>query len=52
MRERPFAHCHETGEMRWAQLRGQARIRERLLIHVAGINLSLVLPFMHGMVRP
>ncbi len=43
MLERPFAHCYETGEMRRVHLRGRQNILKRLLIHVAGFNLSLVL---------
>jgi transposase len=43
MLERPFAHCYETGEMRRVHLRGRENILKRLLIHVAGFNLSLVL---------
>jgi transposase len=43
MLERPFAHCYETGGMRRAHLRGHENILKRLLIHVAGYNLSLVL---------
>ena len=43
MLERPFAHCYETGGMRRVHLRGQENILKRLLIHVAGFNLSLVL---------
>ena len=43
MLERPFAHCYETGGMRRVHLRGHENILKRLLIHVAGYNLSLVL---------
>src|SRR5262245_59761582 len=43
MLERPFAHCYETGDMRRVHLRGRQNILKRLLIHVAGFNLSLVL---------
>jgi len=43
MLERPFAHCYETGGMRRTHLRGHENILKRLLIHVAGYNLSLVL---------
>jgi transposase len=41
--ERPFAHCYETGGRRRTHLKGHARILKRLLIHVAGCNLSLAL---------
>jgi len=43
MVERPFAHCYETGGMRRLHLRGRENILKRLLIHVGGFNLSLVL---------
>jgi transposase len=43
MLERPFAHCYETGGMRRVHLRGHDNILKRLLIHVGGYNLSLVL---------
>ena len=43
MLERPFAHCYETGGMRRLHLRGRENILKRLLIHVGGFNLSLVL---------
>ena len=43
MLERPFAHCYETGGMRRTHLRGHDNILKRLLIHVGGYNLSLVL---------
>ena len=38
--ERPFAHCYETGGMRRTHLKGHERILKRLLIHVAGCNLT------------
>jgi transposase len=41
--ERSFAHCYETGGMRRTHLRGHPNILKRLLIHVAGFNLGLVL---------
>jgi transposase len=41
--ERSFAHCYETGSMRRTHLRGHSNILKRLLVHVAGFNLSLVL---------
>lgn len=41
--ERPFAHCYETGAMRRTHLRGQDNILKRLLIHVAGCNLGLLM---------
>jgi transposase len=41
--ERPFAHCYETGAMRRTYLRGQDNILKRLLVHVAGCNLGLLM---------
>ena len=50
--ERPFAHCYETGAMRRTHLRGNPKIIKRLLIHVAGCNLSLVMRKMFGIGKP
>src|SRR2546427_395336 len=52
MLERPFAHCYETGGMRRTHLRGRENILKRLLIHIAGFNLSLVLRLMIGKGTP
>src|SRR6516225_1823914 len=52
MLERPFAHCYETGGMRRVHLRGHANILKRLLIHIAGFNLSLVLRQLTGKGTP
>lgn len=41
--ERGFAHCYETGGMRRTHLRHHDNILKRLLVHVAGFNLSLIL---------
>ena len=41
--ERSFAHCYDTGGMRRTYLKGRGNILKRLLIHVAGFNLSLIL---------
>lgn len=41
--ERPFAHCYETGGMRRTYLRGHENILKRLLVHVAGCNLGLLM---------
>jgi transposase len=41
--ERSFAHCYETGGMRRTHLRGRRNILKRLLVHVAGFNLGLVM---------
>ncbi len=52
MLERPFAHCYETGGMRRLHLRGRENILKRLLVHIAGFNLSLVLRLMIGKGTP
>src|SRR6516164_4222658 len=52
MLEQPFAHCYETGGMRRVHLRGRENILKRLLIHVAGFNLSLVVRLMIGKGTP
>lgn len=41
--ERSFAHCYETGGMRRTHLRTHRKILKRLLLHVTGFNLSLIL---------
>src|SRR5260370_1572416 len=41
--ERGFAHCYDAGGMRRVPLRGRQNIAKRLLVHVAGFNLSLIL---------
>jgi transposase len=41
--ERSFAHLYETGGLRRIHLRGHQNILKRLLLHVGGFNLSLVL---------
>ena len=50
--ERPFAHCYETGGMRRTHLKGHERILKRLLIHVAGCNLALVMRTVFGLGTP
>jgi len=50
--ERPFAHCYETGGMRRTHLRGHRNILKRLLIHVAGFNLALVMRAAFGIGKP
>ena len=50
--ERPFAHCYETGGMRRTHLQTHARILKRLLIHVAGCNLGLVMRMLFGLGTP
>jgi transposase len=50
--ERPFAHLYETGGMRRVHLRGHADIRKRLLIHVGGFNLGLLMRELVGVGTP
>jgi transposase len=50
--ERSFAHCYETGGMRRTHLRGHPNILKRLLIHVVGFNLALMLRAVHGLGKP
>lgn len=41
--ERTFAHACETGGIRRVRLRGRDNVRKRYLVHIAALNLSLVL---------
>ena len=50
--ERPFAHLYETGGMRGVYLRGHPNILKRLLVHVAGLNLGLLLRRVIGVGTP
>lgn len=50
--ERTFAHCYETGGMRRTHLRKHNNILKRLLIHVAGMNLGLLLRRAYGIGTP
>lgn len=50
--ERPFAHCYETGGMRRTHLRRHGNILKRLLVHVAGFNLGLVMRTLFGIGKP
>ena len=50
--ERTFAHCYETGGMRRTHLRKHSNILKRLLIHVAGANLGLLLRNLYGSGTP
>ena len=50
--ERSFAHCYETGGMRRTHLRGRWNILKRLLIHVCGFNLALVMRGMFNAGKP
>jgi transposase len=46
--ERSFAHCYDTGGMRRTHLKRRDNILKRLLVHVAGFNLSLILRKLFG----
>jgi transposase len=50
--ERSFAHCYETGGLRRTHLRGHPNILKRLLIHVCGFNLGLVMRKLFGLGTP
>ena len=50
--ERPFAHLYETGAMRRVFLRGHTNIRKRLLIHIGGFNLGLLMRQIIGVGTP
>ncbi len=50
--ERSFAHTLETGGMRRTHVRGHENIAKRLLIHVAGFNLSLLMRQAFGVGKP
>ena len=43
--ERPNAHLSETGGMRRTHLRGHTNILKRLLVHIGGFNLGLLIRF-------
>ena len=46
--ERSFAHVYDTGGMRRTHLRGHTNILKRLLIHVSGFNLGLIMRTLIG----
>jgi transposase len=50
--ERPNAHLYETGAMRRTHLRGHANILKRLLVHVGGFNLGLLMRTLCGIGTP
>lgn len=50
--ERPNAHLYETGGMRRTHLRGHSNILKRLLIHVGGFNLGLLMRAVVGVGTP
>ena len=50
--ERSFAHNYETGAMRRLHLRHRENIAKRVLIHVAGFNLGLLMRVKYGLLKP
>jgi transposase len=50
--ERSFAHAYETGGMRRLHLRGRENILKRVLIHLGGFNLSLIMRRLLGKGTP
>lgn len=50
--ERSFAHSYETGGMRRTHLREHPNILKRLLVHLAGFNLGLVMRRRFGVGKP
>ncbi|HZA36103.1 MAG TPA: transposase [Vicinamibacterales bacterium] len=50
--ERPNAHLYATGGMRRTHLRGHANILKRLLVHVSGFNLGLLMRTLVGVGTP
>jgi transposase len=50
--ERPSAHLYETGGMRRVHLRGHTNILKRVLIHVGGFNLGLLMRQLIGVGTP
>ena len=50
--ERSFAHVYDTGGMRRTHLRGHTKILKRLLLHVAGFNLSILMRHLFGVGTP
>lgn len=50
--ERSFAHGYETGGMRRLHLKHRDNIYKRLIVHMGGFNLSLVMRQVLGMGKP
>ena len=50
--ERPFAHQFVTGGLRRIWVRGHANVRKRLLIHVCGFNLGMLMRHLTGVGTP
>jgi hypothetical protein len=45
----PFAHLYKTGRMRGVHLRGHTNILKRLLIHIRGFTLALLMGQLIGL---
>ena len=50
--ERSFAHACETGGMRRVHLRGRANVLKRYQVHIAALNLGIVLRSLFGLGTP
>ena len=50
--ERTFAHAYETGGLRRTHLRGHANILKRVLVHLSGFNLGLLMRRVLGVGTP
>ena len=50
--ERPNAHLYETGGMRRTHLRGHTNILKRVLVHIGGFNLGLLMRTIIGVGTP
>ena len=50
--ERPHAHLYETGRLRRVHLRGHVNVLKRLLVHVCGLNLGLLMRRLTGVGTP
>ena len=50
--ERPNAHLYETGGMRRVPLRGHPNLLKRLLVHVCGCDLGLLMRQLTGVGTP
>ncbi len=52
MLERPMAHLFNSGGMRRVTLQGHDNISKRLLVHIAGFNLALIMRSLFGVGKP
>ncbi len=50
--ERPFAHAYETGGLRRIYLRGHSNVLKRVLVHVAALNLGILMRALVGIGTP